>query len=242
MKYLDVTNKVILITGSARGIGKHLSKTLKSFGATVINADLRFNTKNNKFWSGDLTNEKNLDALLEMVKNQYGKLDVLINNAGITIPTEKKPYPIKSWQKTLSVNLELPFNLTTKAIEVGLLSSSSSVINIASLNASMAFPNNPAYVASKTALVGLTRSFSLDYGKLGIRFNCVSPGYIKTDMTGESWTNLEKRKSRQSRTTLDRWGTPEDLVGIVFLLCSDGSSYITGQDFLIDGGWSIKGL
>ena len=84
--------------------------------------------------------------------------------------------------------------------------------------------------------------FSLDYGKLGIRFNCVSPGYIKTDMTGESWTNLEKRKSRQSRTTLDRWGTPEDLVGIVFLLCSDGSSYITGQDFLIDGGWSIKGL
>ena len=121
-------------------------------------------------------------------------------------------------------------------------SDSPSVINITSLNAKLAFPNNPAYVASKSALAGLTRSFALDYGKLGIRVNNVAPGYIKTDMTGESWTDESKRKKRQERTMLGRWGSVQDLVGPVVFLASDASSYITGQTIYVDGGWSVKGF
>jgi len=245
MSLLGVKGKIILITGAARGIGLHLANQLDIAGAQVIRADLSFDdikTKNHSYWIGDLTNERSVDELLKMIRKEYGRLDVLINNAGVTLPSETKPYPKNNWEKTMKVNLEVPFNLSSKSIELLEKSNNPSVINIASLNASLAFPNNPAYIASKAAIVGLTRSMALDYGNIGIRFNSISPGYIKTDMTGESWTNLSKRKSRQNRTTLGRWGTPEDLVGITVLLCSDHSAYITGQDFLIDGGWSIKGL
>ena len=242
MNYFNVVGKTVLVTGSARGIGKHISDSLKELGANVIDADVAFDVYTSHRWGGDLTNPENMSILLDVIKAEHGEIDVLINNAGITLPSNNKSYPVSDWQKTLSVNLDLPFMLTSKAIKEGLLSNNSSVINIASLNASMAFPNNPAYVASKTGLVGLTRSFALDYGHLGIRFNTISPGYIRTDMTGESWTNLEKRQARQARTALGRWGTPDDLIGLIVLLCSDSSSYITGQDFLVDGGWSIKGL
>jgi NAD(P)-dependent dehydrogenase (short-subunit alcohol dehydrogenase family) len=121
-------------------------------------------------------------------------------------------------------------------------SKSPSVINVTSLNAELAFPNNPAYVASKSALAGLTRSMALDYGKHGIRVNAIAPGYIKTDMTGESWTNLEKRKKRAGRTVLNRWGTPEDLAGPLLFLASEMSSYVSGHSLFVDGGWRIRGL
>jgi NAD(P)-dependent dehydrogenase (short-subunit alcohol dehydrogenase family) len=242
MNRFDVNKKIILITGSARGIGRHISDNLKEAGATVIDADISFSEFTDSKWGGDLHDDKNVDGLLSTILINHGRIDVLINNAGITLPSDKKPYPVENWDKTIQVNLGIPFKLTSKAIPLLSNSGSGSVINIASLNATMAFPNNPAYVASKTALLGLTRSMALDYGNTGIRFNSISPGYIKTDMTGESWTNLEKRQNRQSRTALGRWGTVDDLVGITFLLCSSSSSYITGQDFKVDGGWSIKGL
>ena len=242
MNRFDVSKKIILITGSARGIGKHISDSLKEAGATVIDADISFSEFTDSKWGGDLHDDKNVDGLLSTILINHGRIDVLINNAGITLPSDKKTYPVENWDKTIQVNLGIPFKLTSKAIPLLSNSESGSVVNIASLNATMAFPNNPAYVASKTALLGLTRSMALDYGNTGIRFNSISPGYIKTDMTGESWTNLEKRRNRQSRTVLGRWGTVDDLVGITFLLCSSSSSYITGQDFKVDGGWSIKGL
>ena len=242
MNRFDVSKKIILITGSARGIGNHISDSLKEAGATVIDADISFSEFTDSKWGGDLHDDKNVDGLLSTILINHGRIDVLINNAGITLPSDKKPYPVENWDKTIQVNLGIPFKLTSKAIPLLSNSESGSVVNIASLNATMAFPNNPAYVASKTALLGLTRSMALDYGNTGIRFNSISPGYIKTDMTGESWTNLEKRRNRQSRTVLGRWGTVDDLVGITFLLCSSSSSYITGQDFKVDGGWSIKGL
>jgi len=121
-------------------------------------------------------------------------------------------------------------------------SDSASIINVTSLNAKLAFPDNPAYVASKSALAGLTRSMALDYGKFGVRVNALAPGYIKTKMTGESWSNPDKRKQRSERTMVERWGTPEDLVGPMLFLASDMSSYVTGQSLFVDGGWSVRGL
>ena len=106
----------------------------------------------------------------------------------------------------------------------------------------MAFPDNPAYVSSKTALAGLTRSMALDYGKYNIRVNSVAPGYINTDMTSRSWKDIDMREKRSSRTILNRWGKPEEVANAVIFLSSDLSSYITGQALFVDGGWSIKGL
>jgi gluconate 5-dehydrogenase len=117
-----------------------------------------------------------------------------------------------------------------------------SIINITSLNAELAFPDNPAYMAFKGALRQLTRSLALDLGGRGVRANCIAPGYIRTDMTRASWSDSTREKARASRTVIGRWGMPADLAGAVIFLASDASAFVTGHDLLVDGGWSIKGL
>ena len=116
------------------------------------------------------------------------------------------------------------------------------IINITSINAELAFPDNPAYQSMKGALKQLTKSLALDLGNWGIRVNSVGPGYFHTDMTKQSWEDLEKRDKIAKQTILGRWGTPKDLAGLIVFLSSDSSSYITGQDLYIDGGWTVKGI
>ena len=116
------------------------------------------------------------------------------------------------------------------------------IINITSLNSSLAFPDNPSYMASKGGLRQLTMSLATDLANREIRVNCIAPGYFKTNMTKKSWNDLKKREERSSRTLLNRWGLPVELGGTVCFLASNISSYITGQEIYVDGGWSIKGL
>ena len=114
------------------------------------------------------------------------------------------------------------------------------IINITSINAEFAFPNNPAYIYTKGGLKQLTKSLAVDLGKYNIRVNNVGPGYIKTNMTKQGWK--KNRKQIEDRTILGRWGEPEDLVGTIVFLLSSASSYITGQDIYVDGGYLTKGL
>ena len=116
------------------------------------------------------------------------------------------------------------------------------IINITSINAEFAFPDNPSYQVTKAGLKQLTKSLALDLAKFGIRVNSVGPGYFRTSMTKKSWDNLKKRKKIRESTILKRWGVPKDLEGIIVFLSSDSSEYITGQDIYIDGGWSAKGI
>ena len=106
----------------------------------------------------------------------------------------------------------------------------------------MGFPGNPGYLMSKAGLSALTRAIAIDFGAHGIRANNLVPGYIHTDMTKASYTNVVEHQRRKQRTVLNRWGVPSDLVGPAIFLASDASSYITGQDIVVDGGWLIKGL
>ena len=117
-----------------------------------------------------------------------------------------------------------------------------SIINFTSINAELGFPNNPAYVASKGGLKMLTKSLAKDWGRFGIRVNNIGPGYMKTEMTKKSWSNPKLRKTRTSRTLLNRWGEKQDIVGPCIFLASDASRYVTGQDLYVDGGWLANGL
>ena len=119
-------------------------------------------------------------------------------------------------------------------------SAGGSIINITSLNSELGFPNNPAYVATKGGLKQLTKSLAVDLGKYNIRVNNIGPGYIKTNMTKQGWKN--NKQAIEDRTILGRWGKPEDLIGSIIFLLSDASSYITGQDIYVDGGYLAKGL
>ena len=119
---------------------------------------------------------------------------------------------------------------------------SSSIVNITSLGAELAFPNNPAYIASKGGLKMLTKFYAKSLGKYGTRVNNVGPGYIKTDMTQSSYSNQATKKNREDHTLLGRWGNPSDVAGVCVFLCAEESKYLTGQDIYVDGGWTANGL
>ena len=152
-----------------------------------------------------------------------------------------KEEKMKLWDKTLKVNLTAPYRIIL-GLEELIPDKIGTIINITSLNSTFSFPNNPSYMASKGGLRQLSMALANDLSKRGIRVNSIAPGYFKTNMTKLSWENTEMRNERTSKTFLKRWGEPEDLGGIVCFLASNISSYITGQEIYVDGGWSVKGL
>ena len=237
----SLKEKVAIVTGSARGNGNAIAKALSLAGAEVVGLDI-YSAAIADFaqYNCDITDEYIVDSILKSIVKKHSHIDILVNNAGITHSHDFLEYPEHLWDKTYMVNLKAPFRLMQKAAKS--MGQGGSIINITSLNAELAFPDNPAYVAFKGALKQLTKSAALDLAKYGIRVNNVAPGYFKTDMTKGSWNDPDKRKEKSDRTMLGRWGEPSDLAGISIFLASDASSYITGQDIYVDGGWTAKGL
>lgn len=239
---MSLQGKKCIVSGANRGIGLEIAKCLKSSGASVIGIDLSDDQKEVPVLLADVTKQDEVEDVGFAIEKTFGAVDVLVNCAGITITSNNDLYSYEDWQKTLDVNLTGAFLLTNRMFSLLSRSNRSSIVNITSLNASLGFPNNPAYVASKTGLLGLSRSWAVDWGKYNIRSNCVSPGYIKTQMTINSWSNAEHRLKRSSKTCLGRWGETKEVANVVSFLASDLSSYITGQMINVDGGWTIKGL
>lgn len=248
----DVNGKVAIVTGAARGNGKAISKALLNAGAKVVLADIlekelkasasEFSDFDVSKFVCDLNDSKQIQNLVNFTLEMHGRIDILVNNAGITISQDFLDYSEDNWDKTYSVNLKAPFLLSQKIAKIMSKQKSSSIINITSLNAELAFPDNPAYIAFKGALKQLTKSMAFDLGKYNIRVNSIGPGYFKTDMTKKSFSNLKTRNQKSDRTILGRWGDPEDLAGAILFLASEASSYVTGQDIYVDGGWLAKGL
>ena len=226
----SVKNKVVIVTGSSGGNGSAIVKGLEKLGAIVEGGDLP---------SYDITIDKHRKLLVQQSLNHTGKIDGLINCAGITRGNNVFDYDDEDWENTYQVNLKAPFELSREVARY-MKNSGGSIINITSLNSELGFPNNPAYVAMKGGLKQLTKSLAVDLGKYNIRVNNVGPGYIKTNMTKQGWKN--NRKEIEDRTILGRWGRPEDLVGTIVFLLTSASSYITGQDIYVDGGYLTKGL
>ena len=226
----SVKNKVIIVTGSSGGNGSAIVKGLKKLGAIVEGGDLP---------NYDITTNKHRKLLVQQALNHTGKINGLINCAGITRGNDLFEYTDRDWDDTYKVNLKAPFELS-REVAKHMKEHGGSIINITSLNSELGFPNNPAYVAMKGGLKQLTKSLAVDLGKYNIRVNNVGPGYIKTNMTKQGWKN--NRKEIEDRTILGRWGEPKDLVGTIVFLLSSASAYITGQDIYVDGGYLTKGL
>ena len=246
----SVKNKIVIITGSGRGIGRTFALNMAKRSAITYCFDIKFPNKipkdlsNNLFHiKCDLTNKKKFDNECKKIFNRHKKIDVLINNLGITLPGKnEQTYLEKNWDQTLKINLTVAFNCSQTVMKFMLKKKNGSIINITSINAELGFPNNPAYIASKGGLKMLGKSMAKDLGKYGIRVNNLGPGYFKTLMNQNSWKNLKTRKARTIRTMLDRWGEIDELVGPCIFLASDASKYVTAQDLYVDGGWTANGL
>lgn len=243
----SIHNKVVIITGGGRGIGKLLTNEMWKRNAIIYSIDKFFPniiSKENYFEiKCDIVNMRQFDRICDQIFKKHGKIDILINNAGVTFPKKTDSnYPINKWEKTLKINLTAAFMCAQSVIKFMKKQKSGSIINMTSINAELGFPNNPAYIASKGGLKMLTKSFAKDYGKYGIRVNSLGPGYIKTDMTKKSFENKKTRIAREKQTLLGKWGNAFDLVGPCIFLSSDASKYVTGQDVYVDGGWLANGL
>ena len=243
-KLFNIKNFVTIVTGSGRSIGLKIAAGFYEYGAKVIRIDL--NLKKHKLYKFDdyiidLTKQKLVDRCVNEIKHKYGRIDVLINNAGVTTNSTNS-YDEKILKKTLSVNLIAAYNLSNKVCKIMSKRKKGSIINITSLAAERGFIGNPAYQVSKAGLKQLTKALACDWGQKNIRINNVCPGYIKTPMTMRSFKNSKLKKNRDTRMILKRWGEPKDLVGPCIFLASDSSSYITGSDIFVDGGWLAKGL
>ena len=239
--------KKVIVTGTASGIGNCLALKLLALGVNVVGIDRKSSGINHSGYTHILQdlipNEliNNIDSLLD----QFNSSDGLVNCAAITRPLPdslEKKYEL--FRSTLSVNLESIYILSEiyKKTHLNSEIEKASIVNISSIAASQGFPDNPSYIASKAALEGLTRSLAYDYSNIGIRVNCVRPGYVETPMNINSLSDKNSKLKRSNHTLLKRWAFPEEIAEPVIFLLSSSSSYITGSILSVDGGWKIKGF
>lgn len=250
----DLSGKTAIVTGAARGIGRAIAEGLASVGVAVALADVLEDgladaeqgitarglrciaTKT------DICSDKERFALVRQSIAAFGRLDILVNAAGITRSHPSEAYPAEDWDRTLAVNLTAMFHLCKLVVHDMIPRRSGAIINVSSIGGALGFPNNPAYQASKSGVLGLTRALATDWAKYNIRVNALCPGYTHTDMTDASFRDPRTKAARAARTMMNRWGQPTEMVGPVIFLASDAASYVTGQELFVDGGWISAGL
>jgi NAD(P)-dependent dehydrogenase (short-subunit alcohol dehydrogenase family) len=254
MHLFDLTGKTAIITGAARGIGRAIAEGLASVGVAVsladvledglVDAERAITARGLRCIAAkaDVCREKERVALVERTIAAFGRADILVNVAGITRSHSSEAYPTEDWDLTLAVNLTAIFHLCKLVAQDMIPRRSGAIINVSSIGGALGFPNNPAYQASKSGVLGLTRALATDWAKYNIRVNALCPGYTHTDMTDASFRDPRTNAARATRTMMNRWGQPEEMVGPVIFLASDAASYVTGQGLFVDGGWSNAGL
>jgi 3-oxoacyl-[acyl-carrier protein] reductase len=245
MKLLD--NKVVLITGASRGIGKGIAELFAKQGAniafTYLSSDEKARALENelsafgikaKGYKSDAGNFSAADTLVNDVVTEFGTIDVLVNNAGITRDTLLMRMSEQQWDEVMSANLKSVFNLTKAVQRPMLKAKKGSIINMSSVVGVKGNAGQSNYAASKAGIIGFTKSVALELGSRNIRCNAIAPGFIETEMTGA----LDEKVVQQWRDTipLKRGGSTEDVANLTLFLASDLSSYITGQCINVCGG------
>lgn len=248
---LDLTGKKALVTGGSRGIGNRLAQALHDAGAEVV---IFYNrTHPGEMVSAmqgdgpavhaiqcDVSDRKSLETgVAEAAATLGGRIDILINAAGINRRYFLEEFPPEEWEAVINTNLNAAVYCIQLVGRFMLAQGYGRVINLASLNSFVAGRRVGAYVASKGAIAQITKAFANEWGGRGVRVNAIAPGYIKTDMTVALQNDPVSYQNILNRIPVERWGTPEDLVGPVLLLASDAADYINGIVMPIDGGYLV---
>mgnify|MGYP003385957182 CR=1 FL=1 len=248
MSYLEelfsLRGRTCLVTGASRGIGRAVADAFFHAGATVYGIGRSDTISGNVGWRYlpcDVTCIDDVNRVLETIVDDGNQLSVLVNAAGITNPNSDET-PRSVYRQTLETNLIAVYDICLAAYPYMKASGRGSIINITSIASVLGFSGNPGYVSSKGGLRMLTKALANDFCQQDIRVNNIAPGYIATDMTAVSFSDSQLHNERAERMLLGRWGEAKDLCGAAIFLASDASSYVTGSDLFVDGGWTAKGL
>jgi NAD(P)-dependent dehydrogenase (short-subunit alcohol dehydrogenase family) len=248
---MPLKEKVAIITGGAQGIGKAIAKTFLGKGCRTVIADIDLEAGGETveeyaklgkidFIPVDISCEKEVGKLIDMTATRFTRLDILINNAGISANRPLENLPLEEWNRVIGVNLTGPF-LCAKHAAPYLRERSGAIVNIASTRAFMSEPGTEAYSASKGGIAALTHALALSLGP-DVRVNCISPGWI--DVRG--WKKRSHRdhselsEADHSQHPAGRVGKPEDIAALAAFLASGEASFITGANFIVDGGMTRK--
>lgn len=241
---MRLAGKSAIVTGGGRGIGRAICETFAREGCRVMVADIDVGNAadvadviqraggESRYRLLDVTDEGEVGATVREAVEAFGKLDVMVNNAGIG--------GSMGWDKTIAVNLSGVYYGCRVAAEAIAESGGGSIVSTASIAGLVGLGGSGPYVAAKHGVVGLTREFALLYGPRGVRVNCVCPGWIETDMTRGIMDNEAGRRRLEQQTPLGRIGQPQDIANAVLFLASDEASFVTGTAMVVDGGWTAR--
>jgi NAD(P)-dependent dehydrogenase (short-subunit alcohol dehydrogenase family) len=245
--------KVALITGSAQGIGQRTAEVLAQRGFSLALNDLRSpaetlaQVKSQSSDAievlGDVADESAVERMAESVMNRFGRIDVLINNAGVSSITPAENITVAEWRRVMDINLLGPFLLCRAFGRIMLQQRSGSIINIASVAGLLGVADRAAYNTSKHGLIGLTRTLAAEWGGRGVRCNAVCPGWVKTPMDDSAQNaGLYADSDITGRVPMARFATPDDIAqAVAFLADPAQSSFVNGHALSVDGGWASDG-
>ena len=240
---MNLKNKKVLITGATGGIGNSLVEKFHSYEAKIIATGtneeklslIKNKYKTVKIEKFDISKHNEIENFINKIGEEFeNKIDILINNAGVTSDNLSIRMKEEEWKKVIDINLTSTFLLSKNTIKKMLKNKKGKIINITSVVGHTGNIGQANYTASKAGLVAMSKSFALEYGKKNINVNCVSPGFISTEMTNKIEQNY--KEILKSRIPLDRFGEPKEVANTVLFLCSNLSDYITGETIHVNGG------
>jgi sorbose reductase len=251
-KLFDIKGRKALVTGAGRGIGKVVALTLAEAGCDVallglhwknleeVAVEVRKYGVRSLVLEGDVSKKADVQKAFAAVAKDFRRLDICVNNAGISLQKPVEDMPEEDWDRIMDINMKGVFLCSQEAARLMIPQKSGSIINIGSISArTVNVPQKQAiYNTSKAGVVMLTQTTAVEWAPYGIRVNSISPGYMKTEMVLSSMSSLFP--VWESLTPLSRLGEPEELRGALIYLASDASSYTIGHDLVVDGGYTIR--
>lgn len=249
----SLKGRVAIVTGGGQGLGKSMAKGLAQAGADIVIAARHIETAlvtqkeiealgvRCTVIKGDMRNEEDVCRMVDQVVEEYGKIDILFNNAGTWRGDKAELMTTEDWKEVIDVNLTGPFLVSREVGKVMLKQGKGSIVNTASMSGIIV--NTPqeqcAYNASKGGLIMLTKSMATEWAERGVRVNAICPGYMRTEMSEDRWQKKDPAIDKWlAMTPMNRSGVPDELMGIAVYLASDASSFVTGSTYLVDGGYT----
>jgi len=248
----DIKGRKAVVTGAGKGIGKVLATALAGAGCDIalfgphkenleeVAAGIKKLGPKSLVIQGDVSKREDVKKGFEKIKKEFGRLDICVNNAGISMQKPVEEMPEEDWDKIIDINMKGVFFCSQEAARIMIPQKSGSIINIGSISARVVNVPQPqaVYNTSKAGVIMLTQTTAVEWAPHGIRVNAISPGYMKTEMTLSTMSHLFQ--TWEALTPMNRLGTPEELRGALIFLASDASSYMTGHDLVVDGGYTIR--